>query len=414
MTSVNQSSLNQLTTEFQRFREDALERFRVKLRLFRASQIQQLLSTPIDLETFNREVWWSESYTPFRGKDISRKIFNLQQPLDATCLSQLEQALDSGELELHGNYTWGSATRTYYPRIKDKSRKVKNIHQAIAILNDSTLSPDEKAERILEIDGFGPNSGTGLVMLFHPTEFAIYNIPSKQALEGLGYQVGNITEFKKAICQLFAILKADSFIELDRFLYLIDIGEIDLDEKSLPPPRVNHLHTEIQWWLAKLGREIGGDVWIAANDHRRKFNDQPLNQLSLDALPPLGIKEETQGAIRLIDVLWLDENEVTAAFEIECTTSIYSGLLRLSDLLASSPNLITPLYIVAPEKRRNQVRRELLRPTFKRLKLHEKCRYIPAETFVQQAPSMTQWISSHDAIKRLAEDLFEHEESNLQ
>jgi len=110
----------------------------------------------------------------------------------------------------------------------------------------------------------------------------------------------------------------------------------------------------------------------------------------------------------------LKGNEVTAAFEIECTTSIYSGILRMSDLITLSPNLMIPLYIVAPDNRRDQVRREVFRPTFHKLKLHEKCRYIPAEELVQQAPSMTQWIESHDAIKRLAEDLFEHEESNLQ
>ena len=42
----------------------------------------------------------------------------------------------------------------------------------------------------------------------------------------------------------------------------------------------------------------------------------------------------TNQTIELIDVLWLDGNAIVAAFEIESTTSIYSGLLRMSDLLA--------------------------------------------------------------------------------
>ena len=41
---------------------------------------------------------------------------------------------------------------------------------------------------------------------------------------------------------------------------------------------------------------------------------------------------------------WLKGNAVVAAFEIESTTSIYSGLLRMSDLIAMQPNLNIPLY----------------------------------------------------------------------
>ena len=50
--------------------------------------------------------------------------------------------------------------------------------------------------------------------------------------------------------------------------------------------------------------------------------------------------------------------------EIEHTTSIYSGLLRMSDLVAMQPNLQIPLFIVAPDVRRNKVIEEVNRPTF--------------------------------------------------
>ena len=43
--------------------------------------------------------------------------------------------------------------------------------------------------------------------------------------------------------------------------------------------------------------------------------------------------------IRLIDVLWLDRSArtVAAAFEVEHTTSIYSGIVRLLDLALGAP-----------------------------------------------------------------------------
>jgi hypothetical protein len=71
-------------------------------------------------------------------------------------------------------------------------------------------------------------------------------------------------------------------------------------------------------------------------------------------------------------------NAVVAAFEIESTTSIYSGLLRMSDLIAMQPNLNIPPYLVAPDERRQKVFAEVNRPTFSRLSppLVDLCRFI--------------------------------------
>ena len=86
----------------------------------------------------------------------------------------------------------------------------------------------------------------------------------------------------------------------------------------------------------------------------------------IDSLP-LQFDEATTRTVELIDVLWMRKNPIVAAFEIECTTSIYSGLLRMSDLIAMQPNLNIPLYIVAPYERREKVLAEVNRPTFSRL-----------------------------------------------
>ena len=80
---------------------------------------------------------------------------------------------------------------------------------------------------------------------------------------------------------------------------------------------------------------------------------------------PTQFNEATNRTIELIDVLWLKGNSIIAAFEVECTTSVYSGLLRMSDLLALQPNLDIRLYLVAPDERRAKVEQEIQRPTFK-------------------------------------------------
>jgi hypothetical protein len=54
----------------------------------------------------------------------------------------------------------------------------------------------------------------------------------------------------------------------------------------------------------------------------------------------------------------------------------------MSDLLAMQPNLSIPLYIVAPDARRDLVVTQVNRPTFTRLpqSMPEVCRFIPFET----------------------------------
>ncbi|HET7566089.1 MAG TPA: hypothetical protein VFJ96_13895 [Gemmatimonadaceae bacterium] len=162
-------------------------------------------------------------------------------------------------------------------------------------------------------------------------------------------------------------------------------------------------HTEIQWLLATLGRALGCRAWIATNDRHREWNGERLGTLSIRALPSLGIHPESQRIVRAIDVVWLTgANEVAAAFEIERTTSVYSGLLRMADLAALSPNLNFPLYIVTPDDRLEKVRRELGRPTFQRLGLHRRCGFFSEEVLVDAADSLRQWASGPAAIGKLA------------
>ena len=162
-------------------------------------------------------------------------------------------------------------------------------------------------------------------------------------------------------------------------------------------------HAQVQWLLAKIGQRLGCKIWIAANDQSTEWNGERLGDLSIKNLPTLGMDPASQAIIRLIDVLWLKgANQVAAAFEIERTTSIYSGLLRMSDLTASSPNLNFPLYIVAPEARLPQVRKELSRPTFQALELHKRCGFFSDEKLVQEADAIMRWANDPAVMEKLA------------
>jgi len=142
-------------------------------------------------------------------------------------------------------------------------------------------------------------------------------------------------------------------------------------------------HTEVQWLLLKLGNDMGLSVWVASNDRGREADGQKFNGLPklVDKLP-LQFDAATNRTIELIDVLWLQGSTIVAAFEVESTTSIYSGLLRMSDLITMQPNLNIPLYLVAPDDRRGKVIEQVNRPTFAGLTrpMSQMCRYIPFST----------------------------------
>jgi hypothetical protein len=147
------------------------------------------------------------------------------------------------------------------------------------------------------------------------------------------------------------------------------------------------LHVEVQAKLANLGAEMGFEVWIARNDRGRTYGGAALGRMPkiVDELPTQ-FNEATNRTIELIDVLWLSGNSILAAFEVECTTSVYSGLLRMSDLIALQPNLNIRLYIVAPSDRRDKVEQEILRPTFElRSKpLSKTCGFITVEDLISK------------------------------
>jgi hypothetical protein len=94
---------------------------------------------------------------------------------------------------------------------------------------------------------------------------------------------------------------------------------------------------------------------------------------------PLNYNDITVETIEQIDVLWLKRGAIERAFEVEHSTAVYSGLLRMADLLALQPNINIRLHIVAPDERREKVFHEMQRPVFSLLAhgpLSRSCTFI--------------------------------------
>lgn len=146
-------------------------------------------------------------------------------------------------------------------------------------------------------------------------------------------------------------------------------SEADIDE-------IASEHTQMQWMLLKMGRSAGERVWAPKNDQGRIAT--AYNFREFEDRFAAGIDTQVK-YVENIDVVWKTEFRIDAAFEIENSTSIYSGLLRFADLTMVAPNSTYPLFIVAPKERRGRVQDQLARPVFRHLRMREKVRFLPYE-----------------------------------
>lgn len=149
--------------------------------------------------------------------------------------------------------------------------------------------------------------------------------------------------------------------------------------------------SHLLWLLAKLGLKIGCQVWICAADHHRAWQNERLSELSLQSLPILE-EPALQQEIEQIDVLWLFNDEIVAAYEIEQVhTDVSIGLLRLFDLGTFFPSEKTHLCMIVPRGCFEKVHSELLRPIFQVQNQRQHCKLICQELLLRHAEHILRW-----------------------
>ena len=143
-------------------------------------------------------------------------------------------------------------------------------------------------------------------------------------------------------------------------------------KEALPEEAISD-HVRMQWKLINLGIKASSRVWVPSGDQSRIRKLYNFDQFEADFAAGLDTQVRY---VENIDVVWKEEFRIDAAFEIENTTSIYSGLLRFSDLTLIAPNTIYPLFIVAPQDKRARLFEQLRRPSFRQFHLERKVRYL--------------------------------------
>jgi hypothetical protein len=258
---------------------------------------------------------------------------------------------------------------------------------------------------------WGPRYGLGIL-----TQRVLENDQAETIIRTIDSRPNNLTQVQADIDTMLLEAKREREllpkkrrrVESERKIRILpSVEEFESKEEE-------SLHIQGESVLVKLGKVTGCSVCIASNDRNRIFHGRPLGEDCLKSLPNLGLNEEAVRRISLIDVIWLAKNSPVCAFEVESTTSIYSGLLRMSDLLSVVPSLKISLYIVAPKNRQDRVRAELTRPTFQKIGLNEYCRFISMED-LQDLLSRVEGFEGHvqpTIVEKIAVG-FEEESENM-
>jgi hypothetical protein len=190
--------------------------------------------------------------------------------------------------------------------------------------------------------------------------------------------------------RVFEMDAADLRHIAQRTVVRTETGEVEVEvpereEERLPaePQFEPRASLKVQAKVAQLGATLGFSIWVPPGDKGKIIELLPASyHSSLVNTLPLNYDSATLKTIENIDVIWLQRRAIHHAFEVEHTTAIYSGLLRMADLLAMQPRMNISLHIVAPSERRDQVRREIVRPVFSVLEggaMSDRCSFLSYE-----------------------------------
>ncbi|WP_315822710.1 type II restriction endonuclease [Paraflavitalea speifideaquila] len=163
-----------------------------------------------------------------------------------------------------------------------------------------------------------------------------------------------------------------------------------------------NLHTLMQYHLLKIGNALGYDVIAAANDRSKSCHGQSFSFMSLPTFPVMKCDREVLTTIQLIDVVWFQKgtNNVIAAFEVEKSTSIYSGILRLSDLSYTIADGDEVFYLIVPDNREKDVVLQLSRPAIRQNNVPIK--YILFSDLRQHCDALCKFGDSHHIMEKIA------------
>jgi type II restriction enzyme len=183
------------------------------------------------------------------------------------------------------------------------------------------------------------------------------------------------TPHKEGVLETIETTKVISEIPSQLAIYeSLAITKINPDENRRSIDiEIERRHAQIQIALYLIGRQLGFRTWIAQNDKSIVYNNQKLGEM--DGIV-ISLKEEQllmsyQDAVKaalLIDCIWFKNGRLMPAImEVEHSTGVTSGLVRMKNFKDKFPPFPTRYVIVAPDEDRKKVLQECNKAQFSNL-----------------------------------------------
>lgn len=321
-----------------------------------------------------------------------------------------------------------------YENVENKRRFAQCLDACLNATREDQVLAEVSRLADARIKGLGP-SVANILYFLHPTIIPPFNtaiVNGFNALFGAKKKLGSwesFLEMRESIVRTNELVRGLLSKDLGAFaglLYEIGTGrlivggnsEVVLAQENVRAERsarARHSsvvaeqqeqseHTRIQHMLIRIGRALGYEVHVARNDRHRACAGESFSLMTVATLPASGWPPEVLDTISLIDVIWLMKGtgSVVSAFEVEKSTSIYSGILRLQDLARTIPAPGCPLYLVAPDERQSQVMAQLVRPAFRDDPTGESMAYIPFSALCEHCNAMCKFGADHTVLQKIA------------
>jgi 16S rRNA G966 N2-methylase RsmD len=134
---------------------------------------------------------------------------------------------------------------------------------------------------------------------------------------------------------------------------------------KLSPNEIEKEHTTMISILAEIGQTLKYKIWIGRNEQPHKIMSMLIKKEGAlrQYITYKEIKKlkdiQNPSIVDNIDLLWIKDDKIISAFEIECTTSMTSALLRGSNIEQSIPK-----YMIIPFDREKQFNQKYKSPLF--------------------------------------------------
>lgn len=241
-----------------------------------------------------------------------------------------------------------------------------------------------------KISGFGPSSITEILVFFDSQKYCLWNNKPKEVIPKLDqhhslpirvfkYQITGqdyelIQEFMTGLLKEMRGLgfpKAD-FLDLDIIMWMLfqdyqkaepkDEGEKlergEFDEEKF-------IHEDAEALLIKLGNILGYATYTPDSSKYSDYLKTNLGDLSTLSEIPSFTFERHLDTVRHIDVIWFREDFPFYCFEIEHTTGVSAGLLRLYQIRNFTN---AKFFIIAPSRVMTKYMREISKDPFHQIK----------------------------------------------